>query len=121
MTEIVTYSKHIRISPKKIHQVARVISGLSPSAALQQLAFLKKGAAGPLAETLKSALANAENNFKIVKENLKIKKIEVSSGPALKRFRAISRGAAHSYKRRTTHVKMVLEEIEKAKENKKSG
>lgn len=96
--------------------MAKAIAGLSPSLALEQLAFLRKGAARPLAETLKSAMANAESNLKIAKENLKIKRIEVGSGPALKRFRAVSRGTAHQYKRRTAHIKVILEKIEKGKE-----
>ncbi|MBI5465597.1 hypothetical protein HY946_03220, partial [Candidatus Gottesmanbacteria bacterium] len=83
----------------------------SPQATLDQLAFLNKAGAKVLLKTLKSAIANAENNLKIKRENLKIKKIEIGEGPRLKRWRAISRGAAHQYKRRTSNIKVVLEEV----------
>ena len=118
MTEITAYSKYIRISPKKVRLVAETIAGLSPIAALQQLAFLKKGAAQLVAETLKSAIANAENNLKIKKEDLKIKTIEIGEGPRLKRWRAVARGAAHPYKRRTSHIKVILEEVVRGSESK---
>jgi len=116
--EIIAYSKYIRVSPKKTRLVAKAIAGLSPVVALQQLAFLKKGATKPLAETLKSAIANAENNLKIKKEDLKIKTIEIGEGPRLKRFRAVARGTAHPYKRRTSHIKIVLEEVARGSESK---
>lgn len=115
MTEITAYSKYVRISPKKIRLLAEIIHGLSLTQALEQLPFLRKRGGEQLAKILKQALANAENNLKIAKETLRIKKIEIGKGPSLKRFRAVARGVAHQYKRRTSHIKVVLEEIEQGK------
>ena len=111
MTEIVAYSKYLRVSPSKVRLVVETIEGLSPAEALAQLEFLRRAGARPLSQTLKSALANAENNLKLEKENLRIKKIEVSEGPRLKRWRPVSRGMAHPYQKRTTHIRVVLEEV----------
>lgn len=111
MTEIIAISKFVRVSPKKVRLLAEVVKTFPPAEALVRLGFLKKAGAKELAQTLKSALANAENNLKIAKESLKIKKIEIGGGPALKRFRAVARGVAHQYKRRTSHIKIILEEV----------
>lgn len=111
MTEIIAISKFVRVSPRKVRLLAEVVKSFSPAEALVRLGFLKKAGAKELAQTLKSALANAENNLKIAKESLKIKKIEIGGGPFLKRFRAVARGAAHQYKRRTSHIKIILEEV----------
>ncbi len=111
MVEVSATTKYLRGSPDKLREVADVVRGLTPDAALNQLKFLPKRAAGLLADTLNSALANATHNLKLGRENLKIKSIEINEGPRLKRFRAVSRGTAHQYKKRTSHIKVVLEEV----------
>lgn len=118
MTEATSNIKYLRVSPKKLREVVNVIKGLGPTEALTQLKFLPKMAAQPLEKSLKSALANATNNLKLNPENLKIKSIEIGEGPRLKRFRAVARGAAHPYKRRTSHIKVVLEEVSRGSKNK---
>ncbi len=121
MTEIVALSKYVHLSPKKIRLVADAIVALKPEIALQHLKLMNKSASLPLFLTLKSAIANAENNLKLDKSKLKIKTIEVTGGPFLKRFRAVSRGTAHQYKRRTSHIKIVLEDQEVLTKGEKSG
>lgn len=118
MTEVVAQIKYLRVSPKKLRQVADLVRGLAPAAALAQLKFLPKGAAQPLADSLKSALANAANNLKLKEENLRIKTLEIGEGPRLKRFRPVSRGTAHQYKRRTSHIKIILEEVVRGQQSK---
>lgn len=87
--------------------VADAIRPLTPAAALAYLAHLPKGAAEPLAKVIASSLANAKQ--KQGKEDaLRFKLIEVMGGPALKRWHAVSRGQAHPYKKRMTHVRVVL-------------
>lgn len=113
MVEAKAQIKYLRVSPKKLRELTELIKGLAPQAALDQLKFLPKRAAKPLAAAIESALANAKNNLKLNMGDLKIKTIEIGEGPRLKRFRAISRGMAHPYKRRTSHIKVVLEEVEK--------
>lgn len=107
--EIIAESKHLRISPRKAALVASVVRGLSPLKALDKLRFVTKSAAVPMAKTLKSAIANAQSKANLKPEDLKIKRIEVSAGPALKRWRPVSRGRAHPFKKRASHIKVVLE------------
>lgn len=90
--------------------MAEAIRKVSPKLALSQLKLMRKGAAKPLYSLLKSALANATNNVKLSADNLAIKTVVVEGGPALKRFRPVSRGRSHAYKKRMSHIKIVLEE-----------
>jgi large subunit ribosomal protein L22 len=100
-------SKYIRTSTRKLRLIADAISKMSPSDALVQLAHMPKMAAGPMAKVVSSAVANALQ--KQAKESdLVFKKIEVMGGPVMKRFHAVSRGQAHGYKKRMTHVRIVL-------------
>ena len=109
--EIKAESKYIKISPRKVRLVANTVRGLSLTSALENLTFLRKRAAKPLFKTLKSAIANAVNNFKLKEEDLKIKSIEILKGPVLKRWRPVSRGRAHSYEKKMSHIRVILEEI----------
>ena len=64
---------------------------------------------------MKSAIANALNNKNIKQEELKIKMIDVLEAPAYKRFHPSTRGRVHPYKRRGSHIKIILTEKEAAK------
>lgn len=109
--KIIAEAKHIRLSPRKIKLVAAVIGDLkNPQEALTILKFLGKRAAEPLLKVIKSALANAKHNFKLNEKNLIIKEIQINEGPVLKRGRAVSRGRWHRILKRTSHIKVVLEE-----------
>ncbi len=118
MVEISATTKYLRVSPRKLREVADVVRGMNTTKALDQLKFLPKSATKPLMQSLKSALANATHNLKLNGDNLRIKTVEINEGPRLKRFRAVSRGVAHQYKRRTSHLKVVLEEVSRGTENK---
>lgn len=108
-------SKYIRTSTRKLRLVADAVSKLTPSDAVVQLATMPKEAAGPMAKVIASAIANAV--AKQVKEtDLQFKKIEVMGGPVMKRFHAVSRGQAHAYVKRMTHVRIVLTDENKGKE-----
>lgn len=107
--EVKAEAKFIRMSPRKARLVADSIKQFSPAVALEQLRFINKAAASPLAKVIASALANAANK-KLKTENLKFKKIEVLEGPRMKRWRPVSRGMVHQYKKRTSHIKVILEE-----------
>ncbi|MFZ5845129.1 MAG: large ribosomal subunit protein uL22 [Patescibacteria group bacterium] len=100
-------AKYLRFSPRKALLVADSIRHLTPEAALVALANLPKAAAKPLIKVITSALANAKQKG-IGTETLRFKTIEVMSAPALRRFRAVSRGMAHTYKKRMTHIRVVL-------------
>jgi len=101
--------KNIRITSRKVRLVAELVKKLSPQEALKNLQFINKRAAKPLARVIKQAIANAVNNFGLVKEELKFYRIEVMEGPVFKRWRPVSRGRTHSVKKRTSHIRVILE------------
>lgn len=108
--EIQAYTKFARMSPKKVREVAREIQGRNASEAMDLLRFIPRKSARLLRKTLASAIANAENNNNLVADNLLITKAVVEEGPALKRFRPVSRGSAHPFKKRLSHILIVLDE-----------
>lgn len=107
--------KYVRQTSTRLRLVARAVSKLSPSEALDQLEFMNKKAARTLREVMKQAVANAVNNLGLSLQALTIKEIIIGEGPQYKRFRAVSRGRAHTILKRTAHVKVLLESKEEAK------
>lgn len=87
----------------------KTIKGFSLEEIVSRLKMLNKNGAGDLIKLINSAVANATTNFNLQRENLKIKELSVSSAGAMKRFRAASRGVAHGYKKRMSHIKIILE------------
>ena len=85
--EIKSYSKYMRISPKKAREVARILPGKKATEGLSLLKYIPRKAARLLDKTLKSAMANAENNSNLNADDLLIKEAVINEGPALKRFR----------------------------------
>lgn len=110
--------KYIRIAPRKVRLVADLIRGKKVSEAQNLLEFTIKGAAKPLQKLLQSAIANAENNLGISPSNLFVSEIFVDEGPTLKRVRARAFGRFFPIHKRTSHITLVLDEIEKGKEAK---
>jgi large subunit ribosomal protein L22 len=107
--EITAKSRSIRISSRKVRLVADVIRNKTATQALNALALIKKRGSGVLYTALKSAIANAINNTKLKEDSLFIKSIEVDQGPFIKRFRPSTRGRVHPYKKRSSHISIVLE------------
>src|SRR5678815_3845238 len=106
--EVRSTYKYARISPFKVHEVTREIQGLPVSAALDLLAFTPKKAAFLIGKTLKSAIANAENNANLKPDGLVVKEATVGEGPTLKRIMARARGSASRILKRTSHIRIVL-------------
>ena len=86
-----------------------VVKGLKAKEALEQFKFLPQRASLPLEKLLKSAIANAENNFSLAADDLRIAIFKVDGGPVSRRFRPGSRGRVSPLKRKTSHVTVVLE------------
>jgi len=107
--EVFAVSKSVRVAPRKVRLVADAIRTLSVEDALRSLSVLKNRGGVPLAKTLKSAIANAVNNNSLKQESLKIKSIDVLEAPSYKRYHPSTRGRVHPYKRRGSHIKIVLE------------
>src|SRR3979411_639488 len=106
--EIRSIQKYARISPFKAREVTREIQGLPVSAALDLLAFTPKKAAFLIGKTLKSAVANAENNAKLKVDGLVVKEAVVGEGPTMKRMMARARGSGSRILKRTSHIRIVL-------------
>ncbi len=102
-------TKYVRVSTRKMRLVADSIRKLSPAAALATLTHVPKAAAEPIAKTIASAVANAKQKGVEIGA-LTFKTIEVMGGPALKRWNAVSRGQAHAFKKRMTHIRVILED-----------
>ena len=105
--------KYLRIAPRKVKLVADLIRGKKVSQALNFLEFLPKKSALPFLKLLKQAIANAKHNFQLDESNLYISKILVDEGPKLKRQMPRARGQADEIYKRTSHISLVLNEIEK--------
>ena len=108
-----------RRSAKKVEELARVLGGLDANEAKFQLEHLRKGCAGDIKKLLMSAMANAENNFGMDKDNLYIYQVIVKEGPVMKRWRARAFGRAAGILKRTCSVQLTLEEKEEGKGRKK--
>jgi large subunit ribosomal protein L22 len=106
--EVRSTYKYARISPFKVREVTREIQGLPVSAALDLLAFTPKKAAFLIGKTLKSAIANAENNANLKPDGLVVKEATVGEGPTLKRIMPRARGSANRILKRTSHIRIVL-------------
>src|SRR6202008_455744 len=106
--EVRSTYKYARISPFKVREVTREIQGLPVSAALDILAFTPKKAAFLINKTLKSAVANAENNANLKVDGLVVKEAVVGEGPTMKRMMARARGSSSRILKRTSHIRIVL-------------
>ena len=106
--EVRSTYKYARISPFKAREVTREIQGLPVSAALDLLTFTPKKAAFLISKTLKSAIANAENNANLKPDGLVVKEAIVGEGPTVKRIMARARGSASGILKRTSHIRIVL-------------
>ena len=106
--QVTSTYRFARISAFKAREVTREIQGHSASEALDLLTFSPKKAAVLVKKTLKSAIANAENNAELKVDTLLVKEAVVGEGPTFKRFRARARGSASPLRKRTSHIRIVL-------------
>jgi large subunit ribosomal protein L22 len=111
--QVTSTFRYAHISAFKAREVTREIQGLPVSSALDIVAFSPKKAAVLIAKTLKSAVANAENNNDLRVDKLVVKEATVGEGPTAKRFQPKARGSAGPILKRTSHIRIVLtDEIE---------
>jgi large subunit ribosomal protein L22 len=106
--EVRSIYRYARISPFKVREVTRAIQGLPVSAALDLLAFTPKKAAFLIEKTLKSAVANAENNANLKVEGLVVREAIVGEGPTIKRMMPRARGSGSRILKRTSHIRIIL-------------
>ncbi len=106
--------RYLRIAPRKVRLVADLIRGEKVEEAQTILNFTQKRAALPILKLLNQALANAKDrNLKLDKKNIYVSKIFVDGGPSYKRTFPRARGKADIILKRTSHITIVLEEVEK--------
>ena len=111
--EVLSVYRGARISAFKARELTREIQGLAASAALDLIAFSPKKAALLVGKTLKSAIANAENNNELKVDTLVVKEATVGEGPTMKRSKSLARGSSSQIRKRTAHIRIVLsDEIE---------
>jgi large subunit ribosomal protein L22 len=106
--EVRSTYRYAKISPFKAREVTRAIQGLPVSAALDIVAFSPKKAAAMINKTLKSAVANAENNANLRVDGLVVKEAIVGEGPTMKRMMPRARGSGSRILKRTSHIRIVL-------------
>ncbi len=110
--EVTATAKYVHRSPHKVRLVMDTVRGKPVDEAMAILRFLPHGGAREIAKVVKSAAANAENNYLMAPEDLYIKRIYADEGPMFKRYRARSRGMAAPILKRTCHITVVVEEKE---------
>ena len=106
--EVRALTKNVRISPEKARHISRLLQGKSASEALAIVELTPRKAGRLLGDTLRSAVANAENNFDLNRNELSVKAALFSPGPIIKRFRAKARGSAGRIRKRTSHLEVIL-------------
>lgn len=103
-------ARALRISPYKVRQVLPLIRGKDVNTAMVVLRNTPKKAARMVEKVLKSAVANAVNNFGMDVDSLKVAIATADHGPRMKRFHPVSQGRAHAYQHRTCHVTVTVAE-----------
>ena len=104
------YLKYLRISPRKVVILCDLIRGKDIKTATAYLMQTPKAASEPMLKLLKSAVANAENNNGMKRENLYVAECYANKGPTMKRVRPRAQGRAYRIEKRMSHITVVLDE-----------
>lgn len=110
MAEIKAQLNNLRLAPRKVRAVSNLLKGKNILDAIAQLEAIVKRPGLPVMKLLKSAIANAENNHNMVKENLYIKSIRVDEGVKLKRFKPKGFGRVSPIEKKTSHIELIAAE-----------
>ncbi|MBK6431420.1 MAG: 50S ribosomal protein L22 [Anaerolineae bacterium] len=117
MSDVVTVratTKHVGLSAQKVRLVVDQVRGRRATEALAFLAVMPQAAAKPVAATIKSAMANAEENLGLDQENMVVSAIWADVGSTRKWRRFGARGRFKPLLRRSSHICVVLAEVENA-------
>lgn len=109
--------KYLRISPLKVNFICKEIRGKQVDEALAILRFTPKKGARLLEKVLKSAIANAENNFGLDRDKLIVEKAYANNAPVMKRFHPKAKGAAYPILKRSSHIGCVVREVSEEENN----
>lgn len=117
--EVRAKARYIRISPRKVRLVLDAVRGMKAKEAVIHLSLMPQKAARPVKKLVESAIANAVNNFKLNDGDLRIIHLTADEGPTIKRWRARAFGRAAMIRKRTTHISVIVSEVDTAKKSKK--
>ena len=106
--EVQALTLYARMSPKKMREVTRIIQGRKAPAAADYLALIPRKSARLIAKTLRSTIANAENNNNLSADSLIVKSAIIENGPVLKRFKAGAKGTAMPRRKKMSHLRIIL-------------
>jgi len=106
--EVQAINRNVRMSAQKVREVVRQIQGMNALQAQAVLAVVSRKSARFVAKTLKSAIANAENNNGLKPETLRVKEAVAGAATTMKRFTPKARGSAGPILKRNCHIKIVL-------------
>jgi large subunit ribosomal protein L22 len=110
--EVRAISRHVRMSPRKVRLVGNAIKGMHVREAVAVLELIPNKAGDIIAKTVKSAVANAENNYNLAADELYVVQVVADEGRTLKRWRARARGRAAPIIKRSSHITVVVKERE---------
>ncbi len=105
-------ARFVRIAPRKVRPITDLIKGKAVDEALAVLRFTPNRAARAVAKVVASAAANAEHNFELARDTLRVSKVVVDSGPSIRRMQARARGRADVIKKRSSHITVVVQDTE---------
>jgi large subunit ribosomal protein L22 len=111
-TEVKAVARYVAMSPQKVRLVVDQVRGKDVEEALAMLRFMPQRAADPVFKVLRSAVANAEENFGLAREDLYVSQIFVDGAPLRKWRRFGARGRFKPILRRSSHITVILEEYE---------
>jgi large subunit ribosomal protein L22 len=111
---VMATAKYVRISPRKVRLVTELIAGKPVEEAAAILRFLPNAAAKDVAKVLKSATANAENNYNLSADELRVVSAVADEGPTLKRGRPRAQGRYFAIMKRTSHITVAVADREES-------
>ena len=103
---------YVRISPRKVKIVIDLIRGKSVAEAQAILMYTPKAASPIVEKLLRSAVANAENNLDLNRDSLYVAEVFADQGPTIKRYRPRARGSAYRIRKRTSHITIILDQVQ---------
>ncbi|MBI4262545.1 50S ribosomal protein L22 [Candidatus Uhrbacteria bacterium] len=116
---MIAHARYIRMSPRKLRLVGDLIRGMHVEAAETQLRFFRKAATVPMLKVLRSAIANAEDQYDGAREHLVIDHLMINAAPMLKRWRPRAFGRATPIRKRGAHITLVLKSTQELKRREK--
>jgi large subunit ribosomal protein L22 len=110
--EIQAVARNVRMTARKVRLVGAAVKGKPLGVAMSMLRFMPQRASTPILKAVKSAAANAENNFDLDPNNLVVVRVIADEGRTLRRFRPKARGRAGSLHKRSSHITVIVSEKE---------